>query len=76
MVSRKNEFGCQAFEQKVIEELFKIKNALNGSIAEKIAFSTNLHQVIRQRDDATCISHARASESGGENFSINGAVKR
>ncbi|MEI6416965.1 MAG: hypothetical protein WCO92_04520, partial [Verrucomicrobiota bacterium] len=50
-LAEKNEFSYQAFEQQAIEELHEIKGALNASIAEKMAFATNLHQAIRQRDD-------------------------
>lgn len=49
-LAEKNEFGYQAFEQRAIEELRNIKNALNASIAEKMAFATHLHQTIQQRD--------------------------
>ncbi|MCX6957128.1 MAG: sulfotransferase [Verrucomicrobiae bacterium] len=50
-LAEKNEFGYQAFEQQAIEELRNIKNALNASITEKMAFATNVHQAILQRDD-------------------------
>lgn len=50
-LAEKNEFAYQAFEQYAIAELCNIRDALNASISEKIAFATNAHQAIRQRDE-------------------------
>ena len=50
-LAEKNEFAYQRFEQQAVEELLKIKDALNASMTEKMAFANNLHEAIRQRDD-------------------------